>query len=162
MVLTTAATATDIHDITNHYVYHCSGRPQRLLFSATFPLEVLELAKRAIPKPINEITLASNEELMLEEIYQCWIDLRHDGAQGRVNLLSVSTDYHILLLLSQFCCCYSCYWCHCSRCGYCFVLFARHACVAVMDSVVQQFAVSMATYLSSYSTAHGSMYADNV
>jgi hypothetical protein len=52
---------------------------------------VLELAKRAIPKPINEITLASNEELMLEEIYQCWIDLRHDGANGRVELLRVST-----------------------------------------------------------------------
>eukprot|EP00953_Heterococcus_sp_UTEX-ZZ885_P013417 7669-Heterococcus_DN1.PRE.3 len=71
---------------------YMSGRPQRLLFSATFPPEVLELAKRAIPKPINEITLASNEELMLEEIYQCWIDLRHDGANGRVELLRVSTS----------------------------------------------------------------------
>jgi hypothetical protein len=91
-------TADQVLDTNSHHCLHCccycycSGRPQRLLFSATFPPEVLELAKRAIPKPINEITLASNEELMLEEIYQCWIDLRHDGANGRVELLRVSTS----------------------------------------------------------------------
>ncbi|KAG5188448.1 ATP-dependent RNA helicase [Tribonema minus] len=60
---------------------------QSLLFSATFTDEVVEFAKRIIPPPINEIRLKSDEELVLAEITQLWLDLRAAHHSARMERL---------------------------------------------------------------------------
>mmetsp|Transcript_9372 Transcript_9372/g.14123 ORF Transcript_9372/g.14123 Transcript_9372/m.14123 type:complete len:462 (-) Transcript_9372:74-1459(-) len=70
---------------------------QSLLFSATFPPSVIEFAKEIILPPINEIRLASDEELVLEEITQLWVDLRSTSL-NRTELLK---DLYTLLQMGQ-------------------------------------------------------------
>ncbi|CAM9759641.1 unnamed protein product [Chrysoparadoxa australica] len=71
---------------------------QSLLFSATFPQGVVDFARTIIRPPINEIRLASDEELVLEEITQLWIDLRSKTDRARVELLQ---DLYELLEMGQ-------------------------------------------------------------
>lgn len=49
---------------------------QIMLFSATFPPDVMATANRIVPKPVT-FRLASDEELMMEKIFKVTIDTRN-------------------------------------------------------------------------------------
>jgi len=66
---------------------------QTLFFSATFSDDVFEFAKRIVRSP-NIIKLASDEELVLDEIKQLWIDTNGDKFQ-------VLSDMYDLLTMGQ-------------------------------------------------------------
>ncbi|CAM9753508.1 unnamed protein product, partial [Phaeothamnion confervicola] len=72
--------------------------PQILLFSATFPPEVHQFALKLVRSPLTSIRLASDTELVLEEIMQLWVDLRGRAEDGRVDFLA---DLYEMLEMGQ-------------------------------------------------------------
>mmetsp|Transcript_57906 Transcript_57906/g.141480 ORF Transcript_57906/g.141480 Transcript_57906/m.141480 type:complete len:514 (+) Transcript_57906:147-1688(+) len=69
---------------------------QTLLFSATFPTEVVKFADKLVTKP-DKILIESEESLVLDIIKQLWVDTRqYDG--GKLEFLS---DIYSLLTIGQ-------------------------------------------------------------